>query len=144
MLHNLYRLHVSLAVAVEGRAQAKGPNPAAEGLAGPSLAEPPESCFPLWLVSQRNESREEERSTETARSRAGRALPCSGVPPLKGEPAVNRGEREAPVDSYNRPLKPRPCVLILFLRRPPVCLKRGRTGCFFEISMCCDHLKISL
>lgn len=25
------------------------------------------------------------------------------VPLLKGEPAVNRGEREAPVDSYNRP-----------------------------------------
>lgn len=86
-------------------------------LGGQSLAELPASCFPPLATTQRNKSSVEEKrgGTETVRSRAGRAFPCSGAP-LKGQPAERRGECEAPVDPL---LHPWPCV-VLFFCGPPV------------------------
>lgn len=64
-----------------------------------------DSCFPLWLCHRETRAGQSSGNTEPAiQEQAG---PSSRVVPLlNAEPAVNRGEREAPVDSYNRPLKP--------------------------------------
>lgn len=76
---------------------------------------------PPWLChreTRAGQRKEEGIQKQPVREQAEPFLAV--VPLLKGEPAVNRGECEAPVDSYNRPLKPYPCALFLFLYGPLV------------------------
>lgn len=98
MIYNLYRLRPAVAVGAGKGTCKRGPNLAAEGLAGPSLSELPESCFPSGCVTV--ETREGERKGEGMQKWPDQeqAEPFLAVVPLlKGEPAVNRGECEAHV-----------------------------------------------
>lgn len=89
---------------------------------GRAWLSPPESCFPPsgCVTEKREQGRGKEEGIQKQPDQEQAEPFLAVVPLLKGEPAVNRGEHEAPVDSYNRPLKPWPCVLSLFLYGPPV------------------------
>ena len=122
MLHNLHQLRVSLAVAAEGREQARGTQPGRRGLRlGRGWLSLPESCFPLWLCHRETRAGQRKEGGIQKLPDQEQSEPFLAVVPLlKAEPAVNRGERD---------VRPRQTVITV-PRRP---------GHVFFFSSCMSH-----